>query len=198
MYEYLKGPITDVMPTHVVVEVGGIGYKLFTANPYRYALAEVVTIYVEQIVRENEISLYGFFDGTEKMLFNKLLNVSGIGPKSGLAILANADHGALIAAVESENVDYLVKFPGIGKKTAQQIVLDLKGKLEDIPGVKPDLFNEAIELPKDTQALNDALAALEALGYGKPDIKRVQKQLAKLPQTDTQGYLSEGLKLLVG
>lgn len=198
MYEYIIGKVTLVFPTHIVVEVSGMGYKLLTANPYVYEEQQQVTIYVEQIVRENEISLYGFADMTEKMLFNKLLSVSGIGPKSALAILANANQGALIGAVESQNVDYLVKFPGIGKKTAQQIVLDLKGKLADIPGVAIDLFNEPVAIATENKALTDAILALEALGYGKTDIKRVEKNLAKQPTTDTQTYLSLGLKQLMG
>lgn len=198
MYEYLTGKVTFVEPTHIVVEVGGIGYKVLTANPFIYQENEIITIYIEQIVRENEMSLYGFSDLSAKMLFNKLLGVSGIGPKSGLAILANADQSALIGAVESQNVDYLVKFPGIGKKTAQQIVLDLKGKLTDIPGVTLDLFNEPVTVTNNNKALTDAILALEALGYGKVDIKRVEKQLRKQPVTDTQSYLSLGLKQLMG
>lgn len=197
MYEYLTGKITSVLPTHVVLEVMGIGYKIITANPFVYEENEEAKIFVEQIVRENEMTLYGFGDMTAKMLFNKLLMVSGIGPKSGLAILANADQTALIGAVEGQNVDYLVKFPGIGKKTAQQIVLDLKGKLADIPGVTPDLFNEPIKLNTNNKELNDAILALESLGYGKVDIKKVQKQLEKEPNTDTQTYLSMGLKQLM-
>lgn len=198
MYEYLTGKVTFVEPTHIVVEVAGIGYKVLTANPFVYQENEVATIYIEQIVRENEMSLYGFSDLTAKMLFNKLLSVSGIGPKSALAILANADQSALISAVEGQNVDYLVKFPGIGKKTAQQIVLDLKGKLTDIPGVTLDLFNEPVAIANENKALTDAILALEALGYGKTDIKRVEKQLLKIPATDTQSYLSLGLKQLMG
>lgn len=197
MYEYLTGKITSVLPTHVVLEVMGIGYKIITANPFVYEENEEAKIFVEQIVRENEMTLYGFGDMTAKMLFNKLLMVSGIGPKSGLAILANADQTALIGAVEGQNVDYLVKFPGIGKKTAQQIVLDLKGKLADIPGVTPDLFNEPIKLNTNNKELNDAILALKSLGYGKVDIKKVQKQLEKEPNTDTQTYLSMGLKQLM-
>ncbi|CAH0417235.1 Holliday junction ATP-dependent DNA helicase RuvA [Periweissella fabaria] len=198
MYEYLTGKVTLILPTHVVVEVAGMGYKLLTANPFIYQENQTVTIYVEQIVRENEISLYGFADMTAKMLFNKLLSVSGIGPKSALAILANADQSALIGAVESQNVEYLVKFPGIGKKTAQQIVLDLKGKLADIPGVALDLFTEPVAVANVNKELSDAILALESLGYGKTDIKRVEKHLAKAATTDTQTYLSLGLKYLMG
>lgn len=200
MYDYLKGIITIVTPTHVVIEVNDIGYKIFTANPFEFNEQEKVTLYVEQIVRENEISLYGFTDITAKMLFNKLLNVSGIGPKSALAILANTDHTALITAIESENIEYLVKFPGIGKKTAKQIALDLKGKLTEMPGISPDLFSTSINAPVNSEnvQLQDALAALSALGYGKVDIKRVEKQLIKEPKVDTQAYLSLGLKLLIG
>ena len=134
MYEYLTGLVTSVTPQYVVLEVGGIGYQLFVANPYRFQedAEKPVRIYVYQAVRDDNISLFGFVDRAEKQLFLQLINVSGIGPKSALAILANPDHQGLIDAIANDNVGYLTKFPGIGKKTASQIVLDLKDKVADI------------------------------------------------------------------
>ena len=197
MYEYLNGVITEVAPNYIVVEVGGIGYRVLVANPYAFPMNELERVYVEQIIRENEQSLYGFLTADEK-LFQKLLNVSGIGPKSALAILANADHTGLVQAIADNDITFLTKFPGIGKKTAQQIVLDLQNKLGDLP------FNNDIEinlvLPEkqtsDNPELADALLALEALGYAKKDITRVEKVLTKEAQMTTAEYVSAGLRLL--
>lgn len=198
MYEYLNGVITEVAPNYIVVEVGGIGYRVLVANPYAFPMNELERVYVEQIIRENEQSLYGFLTADEKLLFQKLLNVSGIGPKSALAILANADHTGLVQAIADNDITFLTKFPGIGKKTAQQIVLDLQNKLGDLP------FNNDIEinlvLPEkqtsDNPELADALLALEALGYAKKDITRVEKALTKEAQMTTAEYVSAGLRLL--
>ena len=131
MYEYLTGLVTVVAPQYIVVDVNGVGYKLLVANPYRYQedRTKKVQVYVYQAVREDNISLFGFTDQNEKNLFMQLINVSGIGPKSALAILANPDHQGLVDAITNNNVSYLTKFPGIGKKTASQIVLDLRDKL---------------------------------------------------------------------
>lgn len=198
MYEYLNGVITEIAPNYIVVEVGGIGYRVLVANPYAFPLHELERVYVEQITRENEQSLYGFITADEKLLFQKLLNVSGIGPKSALAILANADHTGLVQAIADNNVTFLTKFPGIGKKTAQQMVLDLQNKLADLP------FNNELEvnlvLPEQDPTLNaelaDAMLALESLGYAKKDINRVEKVLREEAPMDTAAYVSAGLKLL--
>src|SRR5690554_4973710 len=98
MYEYIKGILTYVSPAYVVVENQGMGYQIHSANPYRFStkMNEEVLIYVYQAVREDDITLYGFKDLNEKKLYLKLLNVSGIGPKSALAILANEDHSGLV------------------------------------------------------------------------------------------------------
>lgn len=200
MYEYFLGQITDVTPSFVVIEVAGIGYKVLTANPYRYEVgADAVKMFIHQAVSDNGMSLFGFYDADEKALFEKLLNVSGIGPKSALAILANNDHAGLIQAINQGNATYLTSFPGVGKKTAQQIVLDLKDKLTDLNGAVAG--QTALEMPTDPAegALADALAALEALGYSAREIKKITKQLEVFSQgqsVDTNGLLSEGLRLL--
>ncbi|SCC09043.1 Holliday junction branch migration protein RuvA [Weissella bombi] len=195
MYEYLNGLITDISPNYIVVEIQGIGYRVLVANPYAFSLDSKTTVYVEQIIRENEQTLYGFLNKQEKNLFQKLLNVSGIGPKSALAILANNDHTGLINAIQQNDVGFLTKFPGIGKKTAQQIVLDLQNKLSDI-AISSDVI--AVDTPVDNQndELADALLALEALGYAKKDITRVEKAMRKLDEQTTAEYVSAGLKLL--
>ncbi len=149
---------------------------------------------MQQIVRENDISLFGFIDANEKALFNKLLNVSGIGPKSALAILASADATGLVNAVANDDSAYLTQFPGVGKKTAQQIVLDLKGKLDDL-AVENGVATSSTA-SSDSRALDDALEALLALGYTKKDVKVVGEQLSQTSDS-TDGYIRSGLKMLV-
>lgn len=196
MFEYFEGYVTIVNPSFVVIDVNGVGYKLMTANPYRYqeSREQTVRIFVYQAVRDNDIALYGFYDQEEKELFEKLINVSGIGPKSALAILANTDHSGLINAIAGNDVAYLTKFPGIGKKTASQIILDLKDKIKQLN--EPDLFNTPQETTNDQPELADALAALSALGYREKEVQKVAKQLRKLSTTTTDDYLRQGLVML--
>lgn len=196
MYEYLTGTISIVAPQYIVVDVNGVGYKLLVANPYRFAEdpQKRVQVFVYQAVRDDNISLFGFTDQAEKRLFMQLINVSGIGPKSALAILANPDHQGLVDAIANNNIGYLTKFPGIGKKTASQIVLDLKDKLASTTSgdlFKPDQGQEKPGNP----ALSDALAALKALGYKEREIKRVEKKLQGDSGT-TDEYLRQALRLL--
>lgn len=186
MFEYLKGQIVDINPTYIVVDVAGVGYRLLFANPYKLEVGKTVQLYVEQIIRENEQSLYGFSNIEDKMLFQKLIGVSGIGPKSALAILAASNVKGLAQAVQTGDVEYLQSFPGIGKKTAQQIVLDLKGKL--------DSADQEFTV-NDNHQFNDALAALSALGYSKKDIAKIEDQLNEA-DLSTDQYISLGLKLL--
>ncbi|AWD61991.1 Holliday junction DNA helicase RuvA [Limosilactobacillus reuteri] len=198
MYEYLTGLVTVVAPQYIVVDVNGVGYKLLVANPYRYQedRTKKVQVYVYQAVREDNISLFGFTDQNEKNLFMQLINVSGIGPKSALAILANPDHQGLIDAITNNNVSYLTKFPGIGKKTASQIVLDLRDKLTNESSSSLFATTQLTVDATVNRELKDALEALAALGYKERDIKKVQKTLMKEEQTATDEYLRQALRLL--
>lgn len=198
MYEYLTGLVTVVAPQYIVVDVNGVGYKLLVANPYRYQedRTKKVQVYVYQAVREDNISLFGFTDQNEKKLFMQLINVSGIGPKSALAILANPDHQGLVDAITNNNVNYLTKFPGIGKKTASQIVLDLRDKLTNESNSSLFATTQLTVDATVNRELKDALEALAALGYKERDIKKVQKTLMKEEQMATDEYLRQALRLL--
>ncbi|AMY13573.1 Holliday junction branch migration protein RuvA [Limosilactobacillus reuteri subsp. suis] len=198
MYEYLTGLVTVVAPQYIVVDVNGVGYKLLVANPYRYQenRTKKVQVYVYQAVREDNISLFGFTDQNEKNLFMQLINVSGIGPKSALAILANPDHQGLVDAITNNNVSYLTKFPGIGKKTASQIVLDLRDKLTNESSSSLFATTQLTVDATVNRELKDALEALAALGYKERDIKKVQKILMKEEQMATDEYLRQALRLL--
>ncbi|WP_022791833.1 Holliday junction branch migration protein RuvA [Weissella halotolerans] len=203
MYEYIKGLVTNIMPTYITVEAAGIGYHILVANPYDFEQSDQpIQVYLEQVIRENEHTLYGFTDLDSKRLFEKLLAVSGIGPKSALAILASNDHTGLVRAISEQDIAFLTKFPGIGKKTAQQIILDLQNKLTDLPFYGQTDLNDlpaAMEAQAKgipNQALADALLALEALGYTKKQLQGIEKKLATQALTDTAAYVSAGLKLL--
>lgn len=198
MYEYLTGLVTVVAPQYIVVDVNGVGYKLLVANPYRYQedRTKKVQVYVYQAVREDNISLFGFTDQNEKNLFMQLINVSGIGPKSALAILANPDHQGLVDAITNNNVSYLTKFPGIGKKTASQIVLDLRDKLTNESSNSLFATTQLTVDATVNRELKDALEALAALGYKERDIKKVQMTLMKEEQMATDEYLRQALRLL--
>jgi len=199
VFEYLKGEISEITPAFLVLEVTGIGFQIALPNPYVFAnkIGEVAKIYVQQVVREDSQSLYGFQTGLEKNLFLKLISVSGIGPKSALAILAKEDFSGIVNAINSEDVKYLMKFPGVGKKTAQQIVLDLQGKLTEIVEISK---NSAAFVPPNGEnclpILQEALEALCALGYADKDIRRIKNKLEVEPEVSTDAYLRKALKLL--
>jgi len=194
MFEYLNGIIAEIDPAYVVVDVSGVGYKVQVANPYRYQQDEQAKVYVEQIVRDNEQSLYGFYDLNEKRIFLNLISVSGIGPKSALAILAGQDLNGLITAIENNDVKFLTRFPKIGKKTAQQIVLDLSGKFT--AQGQMTLGEEPVAISSGNQELEDGMLALESLGYTARDIGRIKPKLQKESLDSADAYLRAGLKLL--
>ena len=131
MFEYLTGLITMVSPDFIVVDVNGVGYRVAVANPYAYQEddQQAVQVFIYQAVKEDAITLFGFATQAEKRLFTQLIGVSGIGPKSALAILATPDHQGLIDAIQNGDDKYLSKFPGIGKKTASRIIIELKDKV---------------------------------------------------------------------
>ncbi|AMV62417.1 Holliday junction DNA helicase RuvA [Pediococcus damnosus] len=195
MYEYLIGYVTQITPEFLVLEVQGVGYKLFVGNPYRYEInkKKLVKIFVHEAVSETEISLYGLYDAEDKELFEKLILVKGIGPKSALAILANEDHSGLVDAINHDDVAYLKKFPKIGPKAAQQIILDLKGKMN----LFSDNPTEPVVKPASNRNLADALDALSALGYSTKVIAKIKPELEDQESMTTDHYLSYGLKLLM-
>ena len=192
MFEYLKGIVAKIDPAYVVLDVNGVGYKILCPTPYSYQENQPATIYVEQVVRDTGITLYGFLSLEDKELFLKLLSVSGIGPKSAVAIMAAEDSDSLAEAIEQGEVKYLTRFPGVGKKTASQIVLDLKGKLGDYVQKLDRQVDESV-----SPALNDALLALIALGYTKKEVDKITPKLAEYNAKTADEYIKKGLALLL-
>lgn len=194
MYEYLNGELAHILPTAIVVDVHGVGYQVVFANPYRLqdSLKKQIKVLVQQVVREDSITLYGFISSEERELFQRLISVSGIGPKSAMSILANDDTEGFVNAVESGNVTYLTKFPGVGKKTAQQIILDLKGKFEALP----EETTKAV-VSTNQATLEEAKEALLGLGYSAKEITKIWKSLEAATPSTTQEALKVAFKLLM-
>ncbi|UXU55974.1 Holliday junction branch migration protein RuvA [Staphylococcus agnetis] len=191
MYAYIKGTLKHLYPTHVVVETSsGVAYEIQTPNSYRFQsqLNQTCIIYTALIVREDAQLLYGFIDNEEKDMFLNLIKVTGIGPKSALAILAASTPNQVKLAIENENDAYLTQFPGIGKKTARQIVLDLKGKV-----VVTEEQDATLMIQSDTNTSvfkDEAILALEALGYSKRELNKIEKKMAK----ESFGTVDEAVK----
>ena len=185
MYYYITGIVTNIYSNSIVIDNNGIGYLIYTANPYSFKENEKYTVYIYQNVREDEITLYGFRLIEERSLFLKLIGVKGLGPKMALPILATGSVAGVIDAIERENVLYLKKFPKIGDKVAKQIILDLKGKLGIISTsgiVDANSYDELIEV-------------LKGLGYKEKEFKSV---INKIDNTLTiEEQVKEALKLLL-
>lgn len=199
MYAYIKGTLSQLFPTHVVVETCGIGYEIQTSNSYRFQkyLEKEVQIYTSLIVREDAQLLYGFINEEEKEMFLSLIKVTGIGPKSALAILASSTPHEVKLAIENENDAYLTQFPGIGKKTARQIVLDLKGKVTITEENSDDLLQTQVNGNEQNQIISEALLALQALGYSKRELTKVEKSLNKHNVNSVDEAVKIGLQTLV-
>lgn len=183
MYSYLCGTITEIRSNYITLETHGVGYQLFTPNPYVFSLGQETKVYIYQKVAEDQISLFGFGTAAEKELFLKLIGVTGIGPKSATAILAAGSVEAIATAIETGNAKYLQKFPGIGPKASQQIILDLQGKIE---------LGTVLNV---TDSLREVEEALAALGYNGKEIKKI------LPKLDgskpTKELIKDALKMML-
>ncbi|QLK85984.1 Holliday junction branch migration protein RuvA [Staphylococcus sp. 17KM0847] len=199
MYAYIRGMITELHPTHIVVETSsGIGYEIQTPNSYRFQsqLMQQSVIYTSLIVREDAQLLYGFINQEEKAMFLNLIKVTGIGPKSALAILAASTPVQVKRAIENEDDAYLTQFPGIGKKTARQIVLDLKGKVT-ITADEEEVQLTAEGSSYSHQICEEALLALSALGYSKRELQKVDKAMQKQTFDTVDEAVKFGLKQLI-
>lgn len=182
MYGYIKGIVTEIESNYIILENNGIGYLIYTSNPYSFDINNEYKIYIYQNVKEDEISLYGFKTKEEKNLFLKLIDVKGVGPKMALPIIAACSIDGIIDAIERENILYLKKFPKIGDKVARQIILDLKGKL--------------VTSKNETTVKNEELVeALQALGYKNQEINKVVPKIRTDIKVEEQ--IKEALKLFL-
>lgn len=173
MYNYIIGTVKEINPSSITLDNNNIGYEILTPNPYEFKLETEDKVYIYHHVREDIFQLYGFKDKEAKKLFIKLLSVKGIGPKSAMAILATGNVNDVIGAIELGNSKFLNKFPGIGPKASQQIILDLKGKL-----------NLQEEFIVKSNSISEVEEALKSLGYKAKEIKKALKDLDPTKPTD--------------
>ena len=186
MFYYIKGLVTELDPNFAVVDCGGVGYGLSvsTNTVSSLRLNESVRLYVAESIGENNFDLYGFSTKSEKRCFEMLTAVSGIGPKAAMSILSYNTPEGLAVAIMNEDVKALTVAPGIGKKIAQRVILELKDKMSKENSDVQLQIPVAIRTAENTM-LNDAVAALSVLGYSSAEVNPV---LAKL---DTVGMSAE-------
>lgn len=198
MYAYIKGRLMETDEDNVVVEVGGIGYNIKMAAQGISELPSIgseVKLYTYTSVREDAIWLYGFPAREELAMFKLLITVSGIGPKGAQAVLSAISADDLRYAIYTGDVKKISKAPGIGAKTAQRIVLDLKDKV-----TFDDLFSAGNPKPQETEAYGEtkkeAIEALTALGYAPSDAAKVINAVPEADQLDVEQLLKAALKQL--
>lgn len=196
MYAYIKGTLEEKSTDSIVVETAGIGYKIYVSEHTMAKLGEIgekVKIYTHYHVREDNISLYGFMSNEELKMFELLLQVSGIGAKTAIAMLSNITPSKFALAIISNDLKTLTKIPGIGNKSAQRMVLELKDKLKTQTAIEDD---EEETTPNDnSESINEAGQALQILGYNKSEISKVFDKF-DIHNLSTEDLIKEALKRL--
>jgi Holliday junction DNA helicase RuvA len=177
MIDYLRGKVAHLESEYVVLDVHDVGYRVFTPNPYGLSRNEdTVQLFIHHHVREDAIQLFGFTTRDEQALFRRLLEVSGIGPKVALGVLAGGRPEAVVAAIQQENITFLTKLPGIGRKTAQRMILDLKDKLGAIDSRWAVASMVELDASTTVTDSNSAWAAarevLTGLGYREVELDK--------------------------
>ena len=189
MIAFIDGTVDSFGTDYVILNNNGIGYKMQYAHTNNLKLNEKVKLYTYMHITENDVSLFAFESLLQQDLFLKLISVKGLGPKTAISMLAKSSVSHLINLIESGDVAALKNVPGIGNKTASQIILDLKGKL---------VATEESNNEKYCTELMDALEALKNLGYKQAEISNCAKHISKEQNLKTEEYLKLGLKFLNG
>ena len=201
MFAYIKGSLEEKGNNYGVIDVGGIGYKVFMSDISNQKIGDlrnIVKVHTYYHVREDNISLYGFLTKEELKMFELLLSVSGIGAKSAISMLSNITPSSFAFAVISNDVASLKKLPGIGAKTAQRIILELQDKLKSEEKLSIEGAKEQIEFEIQTNKnISEAIQALQILGYNR---REIDKAMEKIANTDVsvEELIRKGLSLLAG
>lgn len=202
----LRGNLIEKQPPELLIEVSGIGYEVQMPMSCFYELPEIgeeATVYTHFVVREDAQLLYGFNTVKERALFREVIKANGVGPKLGLAILSGMTAGQFVSCVEREDISTLIKLPGVGKKTAERLVVEMKDRLKGWGA--GDLFTPATDAaPVDSQphsnlqynAEDEAVSALVALGYKPQQASKVVSQVAKEGMT-SENVIRDALKSMV-
>lgn len=199
MIAYVNGIIEDIAEDNVIIDVGGIGYnvKISAATAERLpGIGEAVRLYTYTCVREDAFLLYGFLSRCELEIYKQLITVNGIGPKGGLAILSVMDADDLRFAILSGDSKAISRAPGIGPKTAQRVILDLKDKLAIDDSMIDREIAATAQNTEDagSQQKQEAVAALVSLGYGRTESLKAVNAIAGIEQLDAGQILKEALK----
>ena len=182
MFSYIKGKLEVKTTGYVVIDINGLGYKIFmsdTAINKIGDIGEVVKVHTYVKVREDDISIYGFNTNEELRMFELLLSVSWIGAKSAITILSNISPSSFALAVITNNVGEIKKLPGIGPKTAQRIILELKDKLKTEESIESDNTIELKNAITEDNKVQEAISALQVLGYSQREIETAMKNVDK-------------------
>ena len=190
MYYYLKGTIVEQGENYIVIDVGGIGYQVLVMHPQDFPLFELVLVYVAHIVREDEEYFVGFKDLQEKKVFNQLISVKGIGPRTALTALRGISIDDFIACIQNEDIKRLKKLEGIGPKAASQIILDLKGSLSDFGVISSKTTKKTMNKNQE-----EAMQGLKVLGFKVKEIEECFERINDDSLT-TEEYIRNGLRML--
>lgn len=200
MYAYLKGTLEQIEEDRIVVEVAGIGYNVHVSATTIQSLpsiGEPVVVYTYTLVREDAFLLYGFLTRSDLEIFRKLITVGGIGPKGGLAILSLMDADTLRFAIISGDAKAIAKAPGIGNKTAERVILDLKDKISIEDTLRGESAVPALAGGMDASEKGkkqEAIEALTALGYSASEAAAAVRKVKTNDDTTVEAILKDALK----
>ena len=186
MISFVSGTVDSYGTDWLVVENNGIGYYIHYPHPESVTLGQQIKIHTYLNVREDELSLFGFESREELEFFESLIKVKGLGPKTAMTMLAKHSYDNIIQSIETGNISFLKAIPGIGAKTASQIILDLKGKL--VSSKQEETYSSDIQ---------DAVAALKNLGYKQGEVNQAAKRMNEEAGLTTEEYLKIGLQFLM-
>lgn len=197
MFAYIKGSLEMKLNNYVVIETGGIGYKIFMTDTSIDKIGDIgsiVKVHTYYYVREDNISLYGFLTNEELRMFELLLSVSGVGAKSAITILSCITPSEFAIAIISNDVAKMKKVKGVGAKTAERIILELKDKLKDYNGAE---IEETKNNKVDEEKISEAISALQVLGYNRKEIVQAIDKI-DTNNLEVEDIIRKGLSLLAG
>ena len=197
MLAYIKGELEDKQVGYIVIDVGGLGYKVYmseTGIQKSGELGETIKVYTHYHVREDDVSIYGFLTNEELRMFELLIGVSGVGAKSAISMLSNITPSGFALAIISNDTSELVKIPGIGAKTAARIILELKDKLKQEEKIQIENTSIKEEIIKE-EKVEEAISALQVLGYQKKEIEKAFEKIDKEGLT-VEDLIRKGLAIL--
>ncbi|WKT00366.1 Holliday junction branch migration protein RuvA [Gallibacterium salpingitidis] len=202
MIGHLRGILLEKSPPEILLDVNGVGYELLLPMTSFYHLPEInmeTTLYTHLVVREDAHLLFGFYQKQDRTLFRELIKTNGVGPKLALAILSAMSVNEFSYAIEHEELSKLVKIPGVGKKTAERLLVELKGKFKQYRNqdffIEQKVGTTTMEqsLAAATSPADDAISALIALGYKPADAEKMVKRVAQ-PDLNSEQLIREALK----